>query len=190
ERGWQAARRRWRRTDGWSRAARPTTRRPRRGRGRPRSRRRAAAAAPARTRSPRYRPRPQSCARRPRALLRRPSGTGSRSRRRRSSQPLDLQLEEVRRARDARVVVADGLLAQPTKLIVGELGVLRDDRTEVLLDRQLVLRRRRHDLRVDDGAVAVDAVPVVEQTAGGFGRAVADSADRLHRDEPGLGLLV
>ena len=49
-----------------------------------------------------------------------------------------------------------------------------DDRAQVLLDRELVLRGRRDDPGVEDRAVVVDLVAVVEQAARRLGGAVAD----------------
>jgi hypothetical protein len=62
------------------------------------------------------------------------------------------QVEEVGRARDARVVVADRLLAPPLQRVVVEVEVRLDEVEQVLLDRGLVLRGRRHDHRVGDRA--------------------------------------
>ena len=91
---------------------------------------------------------------------------------------LDGQLEEVRRAGDARIVVADRLLAAQRQLVVGQIDVALDDGTQVLLDRALVLRGRRDDPRVDDRAVVVDLIAVVQQAARRLGRAVADGPPR------------
>src|SRR2546423_9120135 len=60
-----------------------------------------------------------------------------------ASAAVDLQLEEVRRAGDARIVVADRLLAAQPQLVVGQVDVRFDDRPQVLLDRELVLGGRR-----------------------------------------------
>ena len=62
-------------------------------------------------------------------------------------------------------MVADRLLAAVAQLVVGEVDVPRDDRAQVLLDRALVLRRRRDDPRVEDRAVVVDLVAVLEHAA-------------------------
>ena len=96
----------------------------------------------------------------------------------------------MRGARDARVVVADRLLADRPQLVVAEPGVALDDRAQVVLDRELVLGRRRHDLRVQDRPVGVDPVAVVEQAPRRLADAVADAGHRLHRDEGGIRLLV
>ena len=62
-------------------------------------------------------------------------------------------------------MVANRLLADVAQLEVGQVAVARDDSSQVLLDRQLVLRRRRDDLRVEDRAVGVEAVAVIEEAA-------------------------
>ena len=52
--------------------------------------------------------------------------------------------------------VPDRLLAAVRELVVGEVERAADDPDEVLLDRLLVLRRRGHDLRVEDRPIVVD----------------------------------
>lgn len=66
---------------------------------------------------------------------------------------LDVQFQEVGRTRDARVVVADGPLAQPGELGLGALTPIEaglDQPTQVLLDGALVLGGRWHDAGVRD----------------------------------------
>jgi len=88
----------------------------------------------------------------------------------------------VGRAGDARVVVADRLLA-----LAGELGVIEVDPglyegAQVGLDGRLVLRRGRHDAGGLDDAVRVDLVAVVQGAPGRLGDAVADAGARRHLD--------
>ena len=66
----------------------------------------------------------------------------------------------MRRTRDARVVVADRLLAAPLQVVVIEIKSAFDDAAQILFDRELILRRRRHDPCVQDVAVVVDLVLV------------------------------
>src|ERR1019366_10127524 len=66
------------------------------------------------------------------------------------SLPFDVELQEVRRARNARVVVADRLLTAPRQLIVGEREVRLDESLQVVLDDLLVLGGRRDDSRIRD----------------------------------------
>ena len=98
--------------------------------------------------------------------------------RRPASVTIDCEPEEVGRARDARIVVADRLLAAQGELLVGEIEAAFDDRAQILLDRELVLRGGRHDPGVEDRAVLVDLVAVVEQAPWGLGGAVPDCAAR------------
>src|ERR1019366_4342216 len=90
------------------------------------------------------------------------------------SPTLDGQLEEVGRAGDAGIVVADRLLAAQRELLVGKVEIAFDHRAQVLLDRELVLRGRRHDPGVEDRPVLVDLIAVVEQPARSLGRPVTD----------------
>ncbi len=62
-----------------------------------------------------------------------------------------------------------------------EASVARDDVAQVVLDRELVLRGRRDDLRVEDRALGVDPVAVVEQPARRLAHAVAGARDGLDR---------
>jgi len=68
--------------------------------------------------------------------------------------------------------------------------VRRDERVEVLLDRPLVLRGRRHDLRVEDGAVRAEAVAVVENATRRLARAVPPTGLRHDLDRRLRRLLV
>src|SRR5690606_19000246 len=83
----------------------------------------------------------------------------------RPSPLLHLQPQEVRGARDARVVVADRLFAQVLEPVVGNVEMGLDHAAQVLLDAALALRRGRNDGRVEDDAVVVEGVAVVEGAA-------------------------
>src|SRR5581483_10062239 len=178
-----------RRAGAGCRAAPRTTRRRRARRRRRRRRRRAAQPARLPARAPRRRPAPRRArAPPPRGRQRRPGASGCR--RRSPSRSLHLELQEVRRARDARVVVADRLLAEQGEPVVRHLQRALDDAPQVLLDRPLVLRRRRDDLRLEDRAVAVDRVAVPQDPARRLRAAVADARARLHLHRGSVRLLV
>ena len=61
---------------------------------------------------------------------------------------LHIELQEVGGARDARVIVADRLLALPLQFVIGEVEVPGYKTVQVFLDRALILRRGRNDARV------------------------------------------
>ncbi len=149
-----------------------------------RPRRRAASSARRRTRARSHRRR--AAGRRRAGPPRRHRGSGSRGRRL-LSRALDLEPEEVRRAGDARVVVADRLLAAMRELVVREVQRLLDDADEILLDRLLVLRGRRHDLRVEDRPCVVDLVAVPADPARRLAAAVPGAGARDRLDERRLG---
>ena len=69
------------------------------------------------------------------------------ARRRAAHVRLNRQIEEMRGAGDARVVVADALLAAIADDVVGLVQQRRRDRRKIGLDARLVLRGRRHDAR-------------------------------------------
>ena len=93
--------------------------------------------------------------------------------------------QEMRRAGDAGVVVADRLLAAVAQRVVGQVEPAVDEARQVVLDARLVLRGRRHDLGVGDRAVGVEPVAVIEQAARRLGRAVAGAGARLDRRRTG-----
>ena len=96
---------------------------------------------------------------------------------------LDVQLQEVGRARDARVVVADGSLAQPGEFGLGALSAIEpglDHPAQILLDGALVLGGRRDDAGVGDTACVVERVAVVEQAAWRLRGAVPDAGPGGH----------
>jgi len=74
-----------------------------------------------------------------------PAPPAQQSRRSRSPRPVSPagapQVQEVRRAGDARVVVADGLLAPGAQLLVRQVQVALHEPAQVRLDRRLVLCR-------------------------------------------------
>ena len=91
----------------------------------------------------------------------------------------DADLDRVHRAGDARVVVADRLLAPVGEVVVVDVRPTRSASSRrSRLDARLVLRRRRHDLRVLDDPVVVDHVAVEEHAARGLGGAEALAGPR------------
>src|SRR5450631_2338607 len=103
---------------------------------------------------------------------------------------LDVELEEVRRARDARVVVADRLLALPLQLVVGQVEVAGHEAAQVLLDRTLILGRGRHDASIADRAGGIDLIAMPEYPARGLADSAAHPISRLQSDGRRVGLLV
>src|SRR6516165_8325851 len=103
---------------------------------------------------------------------------------------LDAQVEEMSGAGDARVVAADGLLAFPGELLVRKLEPVGDECAQVGFDDPLVLRGRRDDLRVGDGAVGVELVAMVDQAAWRLGAAESGCLARRDLDVRGIGRLV
>lgn len=96
---------------------------------------------------------------------------------------LDVQFQEVGRTRDARVVVADGPLAQPGELGLGALTPVEpglDQPAQVLLDGALVLGGRRNDACVRDTPPAVERVAVVEQASWRLRSAVTGAGSGRH----------
>ena len=78
------------------------------------------------------------------------------------------------RTTDARIVVADQVLAAQGGVFVGQFGNLRGQHAQIGLDRGIVLAGRRHDPSGDDRAVGVAAVLVPADAAGRFGSMTAD----------------
>src|SRR5436305_10343254 len=60
------------------------------------------------------------------------------------SRAIDREIEEVSRAGDAWVVVADRLLALPAQLLIAEIQPAGDEPAQIVLDAGLILRGRRH----------------------------------------------
>ena len=77
----------------------------------------------------------------------------------------------MRRTRNARVVVADRLLALPGQLVERQVGARRDKGAQVGFDGGLILRRRRRDLCSDDSHLFIQHVAVAENAARRFGAA-------------------
>ncbi len=106
------------------------------------------------------------------------------------SATIDGQLQEVGGAGDAGIVVADRLLAAQRQLLVGQVEAVFDDRPQILLDGELVLGGGWHDRGVEDRAVVVDLIAVVQQATGRLGGAVPDRASRRDLDRGRIRLLV
>ena len=107
-----------------------------------------------------------------------------------SSPALNRHIQEVRGARDAGIVVAHRLLAQPSELLVRKRKVGLSHSSQVVLHAEQVLGRRRDDPRRADNSVVFKLVTVEQQTARGFGRAVADTSDSGNIDCRRVGGLV
>src|SRR5215470_530098 len=101
----------------------------------------------------------------------------------RCSCPVYLQLQEVCCAGNARVMVAYALLATSLQRIVCEIESGIRDFSHIFLDDALVLRGRRNETGVEDRAVAIEIVTVVEYAARRFTAGVAHSGIRLGRDK-------
>jgi hypothetical protein len=80
----------------------------------------------------------------------------------------DLEIEKVRSARNARVVISHRLLAAPLEVVVTEVKTAFNDAAQILFDSELVLGGWRHDPRTQDRAVAVNLVLVQEQPSRRF----------------------
>jgi uncharacterized protein YjhX (UPF0386 family) len=74
-----------------------------------------------------------------------------------------VQAQEVRCATDAGVVVADQVFAALRRRLVVQFQDAGDERLQIVLDLQLVLRGRRDDLRFRDQPVIPDPVTVIQQ---------------------------
>jgi len=84
------------------------------------------------------------------------------------------------RARDARVVVTNRLLALPGQLLVAEVQPTSDEPTQIVFDTGLVLRGRRHDPGRGDETFRVDGEPVEQHAARRFGGAMPGGGARRH----------
>src|SRR4051794_14500437 len=96
----------------------------------------------------------------------------------------------MRRARDARVVVADGLLAEVAQPVVLELEVAGEEAAQGGLDRGLVLRGGRDGLRLEDRAVLVEPIAVPAQSARRLGPAAAAARSRRYLHVRRVGRLI
>ena len=95
---------------------------------------------------------------------------------------LTRQVEEVRRARDARVVRADQLLERVRRDVHRQVEHPRRERRDVGLDGGLVLGRRRDDRGRGDPAVLADLVAVEQQAARRLGGPGGGARPRLPGD--------
>ena len=86
--------------------------------------------------------------------------------------PFNFQFQKMGCTRDARVIVADRLLALPRELVRWQIEVFRHEFPKIALNNLLVLRCRRNDLRIKDDALPIDAIAVVKNAARRFGAAV------------------
>src|SRR5579872_5235245 len=99
-----------------------------------------------------------------------------------SRESIQIQPQEMGGAGDARIVVADRLLAESGQRLLGALEVRGDDFCQVVLDGRLVLGGRRYDLRAQDRPDLVDGVAVIEDAARRLGAAEAGARTRWNRD--------
>ena len=83
----------------------------------------------------------------------------------------------MRRAGNAGIVIPHRLLATPFELFVRKIEPARNEGGQILLDAGLILRRRRHDLGVRDGAVFLDPVTVIKEAARCFRGGIADTGN-------------
>ena len=93
------------------------------------------------------------------------------------------QAQEVGGARDARVVVADGGLAQARRLGGGAPEDGGRQAAQVVLHLRLVLGRRRHDAGGVDESLVVGLVGLVEHAARRLGDGASDPGPRRERRE-------
>ena len=101
-----------------------------------------------------------------------------------------LQTQEVRRTRNARIVISDRLLALPLQLLLRKIEVFGHKFPEVLLDRFLVLRGGRNDLGVENCAALVDAVAMIKNTSRSLRARVSGDCPYLHVHRGFVGRLV
>lgn len=66
------------------------------------------------------------------------------------------------RTGNARVVVADRLFTLAGQFLGGQVQPRLHERPQVVLDADLVLRGRRNDPGIDDGAVRVELIGVIQ----------------------------
>src|SRR6266568_6396079 len=90
--------------------------------------------------------------------------------------------QEVGRARDARIIVSNRLLALPRQFFRWQVKMLGDEFPQILFDGLLILRRGRDDLGVEDGALFVEPVAMIENPSRSFRTAEAGGGARLDFD--------
>src|SRR6516165_11095572 len=96
---------------------------------------------------------------------------------------MDLQLQEMRRTGDARIVVADALFATGLQRVFLEIEAGCRDLSQVFFDDTLVLRGRRNDAGLEDCAVATETIAVIEDTAGRLSAGMAHGGLRYRQDK-------
>ena len=77
-----------------------------------------------------------------------------------------------------RVVVADGLLALPGKLFLGEIQILANEMPKILFNRFQILGCWGNDFGVKDISMLIEAIAVVEDPPRRLGATVADAVAR------------
>src|SRR5512147_2349853 len=103
---------------------------------------------------------------------------------------VEIQLQEVRRTGDARVVIADRLLTAPGERFIGQVEVGGENRAQVVLDAALVLRCRRYDQGGKDRSVLGNFVAVIKHAARRFRRPTANARPWHDIDSRSIRLLV
>lgn len=84
--------------------------------------------------------------------------------------PVDPQIEAMRGAGDARVVVADHRFAALPQLIIGPVKTQRfDGQAQILFDARLILTGGRDDARIAYQSIDVQFVTMPEYAARRFG---------------------
>src|SRR5690242_1621520 len=92
---------------------------------------------------------------------------------------MHLQLQEMRRARDARVVVADALLATGLQRILFEIEGGICDLSQIIFDDALVLRSWRDKVGFEDRAIGIETIAVIKDAARRLGAGVSHGGPRL-----------
>ena len=87
----------------------------------------------------------------------------------------------MRGAGNAGVVIADALLAAVADDVIGLIDDHGGDGGKIGFDARLVLRGRRHDARVFDGAVGCEVIAVPADAARRLGAAKAGAGARFER---------
>src|SRR5208282_818946 len=81
----------------------------------------------------------------------------------------------MRRTRNARIVVADALLATSLQYVLVAIEIGGRDGAQILFDDRLVLRRGRNEPGIEDRPFRIEPIEMIEQAARRFGTRIADS---------------
>src|SRR6516225_626205 len=102
---------------------------------------------------------------------------------RRPSCPVYLQFQEVCRAGNARVMVANTLLAPGLQRLLIETQPGRCDLPQIFFDDILVLRGRRNERGIENRPVGIETIAVIKNPARRLGTGVSDTGTWLGQDE-------